>query len=180
MRPSGSGRPLAWPWCSLAPAHSDSLPSHHKSLCPSRGLTRESVATQLHAQARFTFPSPWPGLWMTLSLGVQAQSIGGGTQGRVVRAHRLGWAFAKVDQAPQPRRRAHRSDQVPCQSRDLATGACRTMQENKVPNCQMGGHEPHTTIKDHWAPVAHTYNPSYSGGRDQEDHGSKPARANSS
>jgi hypothetical protein len=24
-------------------------------------------------------------------------------------------------------------------------------------------------------PVAHTYNPSYSGGRDQEDHGSKPA-----
>jgi hypothetical protein len=30
------------------------------------------------------------------------------------------------------------------------------------------------------APVAHTYNPSYSGGRDQEDQGSKPARANSS
>jgi hypothetical protein len=25
-----------------------------------------------------------------------------------------------------------------------------------------------------WAPVAHTYNPSYSGGRDQEYHGSKP------
>jgi hypothetical protein len=24
-------------------------------------------------------------------------------------------------------------------------------------------------------PVAHAYNPSYSGGRDQEDHGSKPA-----
>jgi hypothetical protein len=22
-----------------------------------------------------------------------------------------------------------------------------------------------------WAPVAHTYNPSYSGGRNQEDHG---------
>jgi hypothetical protein len=30
------------------------------------------------------------------------------------------------------------------------------------------------------APVAHTCNPSYPGGRDQEDHGSKPARANSS
>jgi hypothetical protein len=30
------------------------------------------------------------------------------------------------------------------------------------------------------APVAHTYNPSYSGGRDQGDHGSKPATANSS
>jgi hypothetical protein len=30
------------------------------------------------------------------------------------------------------------------------------------------------------APVAHTCNPSYSGGRDKEDHGSKPARANSS
>jgi hypothetical protein len=29
-------------------------------------------------------------------------------------------------------------------------------------------------------PVAHTYNPSYSGGRDQEDCSSKPAPANSS
>jgi hypothetical protein len=28
--------------------------------------------------------------------------------------------------------------------------------------------------------VAHTCNPSYSGGRDQEDQGLKPARANSS
>jgi hypothetical protein len=28
--------------------------------------------------------------------------------------------------------------------------------------------------------VAHAYNPSYSGGRDQEDHGLKPAWANSS
>jgi hypothetical protein len=28
--------------------------------------------------------------------------------------------------------------------------------------------------------VAHTYNPSYSGGRDQEDHDSKPVQANSS
>jgi hypothetical protein len=28
--------------------------------------------------------------------------------------------------------------------------------------------------------VAHTCNPSYSGGRDQEDHSSKPAQANSS
>jgi hypothetical protein len=28
--------------------------------------------------------------------------------------------------------------------------------------------------------VAHTCNPSYSGGRDQEDHGLKPAQANSS
>jgi hypothetical protein len=27
--------------------------------------------------------------------------------------------------------------------------------------------------------MAHTYNLSYSGGRDQEDHGSKPALANS-
>jgi hypothetical protein len=30
------------------------------------------------------------------------------------------------------------------------------------------------------APVAHACNPSYSGGRDQEDYGSKPAQANSS
>jgi hypothetical protein len=28
-------------------------------------------------------------------------------------------------------------------------------------------------------PVAHACNPSYSGGRDQEDHGLKPAQANS-
>jgi hypothetical protein len=31
-----------------------------------------------------------------------------------------------------------------------------------------------------WAPMAHIYNPSYSGGRDQEGHGSKPVQANSS
>jgi hypothetical protein len=30
-----------------------------------------------------------------------------------------------------------------------------------------------------WAPVAHTCNPSYSGGRDQENLGLKPAWANS-
>jgi hypothetical protein len=30
------------------------------------------------------------------------------------------------------------------------------------------------------APEAQAYNPSYSGGRDQEDQGSRPARANSS
>jgi hypothetical protein len=31
-----------------------------------------------------------------------------------------------------------------------------------------------------WAPMAHIYNPSYSGGRDQEDQGLKSAQANSS
>jgi hypothetical protein len=31
-----------------------------------------------------------------------------------------------------------------------------------------------------WVLVAYTCNPSYSGGRDQEDHGSKPAQENSS
>jgi hypothetical protein len=31
-----------------------------------------------------------------------------------------------------------------------------------------------------WVPVAHAYNPSYSGGRDQEDLSSKPAQENSS
>jgi hypothetical protein len=35
------------------------------------------------------------------------------------------------------------------------------------------------TKSKYWALVTHTYNPSYSRGRDQEDHGSKPARANS-
>jgi hypothetical protein len=33
---------------------------------------------------------------------------------------------------------------------------------------------------DGWAPVAHTCNPRYSGGRDKEDQGLKPAWANSS
>jgi hypothetical protein len=31
-----------------------------------------------------------------------------------------------------------------------------------------------------WAPLAHAYNPSYSGGKDQEDRGLRPAQANSS
>jgi hypothetical protein len=31
-----------------------------------------------------------------------------------------------------------------------------------------------------WALVAHTYNPHYSEGRDEEDHGLKPAQANTS
>jgi hypothetical protein len=31
-----------------------------------------------------------------------------------------------------------------------------------------------------WVPVAQACNPSYSGGRDQEDHGLKPAQVNSS
>jgi hypothetical protein len=37
------------------------------------------------------------------------------------------------------------------------------------------------TSKNHFklVLVAHTYNPSYSEGRDQEGHGSKPAQANS-
>jgi hypothetical protein len=30
-----------------------------------------------------------------------------------------------------------------------------------------------------WVLMAHCYNPSYSGGRDQEDHSLKPAQANS-
>jgi hypothetical protein len=37
-----------------------------------------------------------------------------------------------------------------------------------------------TKIKNGQVLVAHTYNPSYSGGRDQEDSGSKPDQANSS
>jgi hypothetical protein len=40
---------------------------------------------------------------------------------------------------------------------------------------------PHThTHTNGWAPVVHTCNPSYLGGRDQEDWSSKPAQANSS
>jgi hypothetical protein len=33
---------------------------------------------------------------------------------------------------------------------------------------------------NHWEPVAHACHPSYSGGRDQEDHSWKPARGNTS
>jgi hypothetical protein len=36
------------------------------------------------------------------------------------------------------------------------------------------------TIKKSWASVAHTYNPSYSGGRDEEDGSSKSAQPNGS
>jgi hypothetical protein len=36
-----------------------------------------------------------------------------------------------------------------------------------------------TTTTKGQAPVAHTCNPTYSGGRDQKDKGSKPVRANS-
>jgi hypothetical protein len=46
------------------------------------------------------------------------------------------------------------------------------------------GEEMKSKIKNYlencWVPEAHAYNPSYSGGRDQEDHGSKPVQANSS
>jgi hypothetical protein len=40
--------------------------------------------------------------------------------------------------------------------------------------------EPRRYLKTCTALVAHSGNPSYSGGRDQEDHSSKPAWANSS
>jgi hypothetical protein len=35
-------------------------------------------------------------------------------------------------------------------------------------------------VRKSWALVAHACNPSYSGGRDQEDHNSRQAQANSS
>jgi hypothetical protein len=38
----------------------------------------------------------------------------------------------------------------------------------------------HKRFPSGWAPAAHICNPSYSGGRDQDDQGSKPARANGS
>jgi hypothetical protein len=39
----------------------------------------------------------------------------------------------------------------------------------------------YTKMEKHgWAPVAHAFNPSSSGGRGQEDHGLRPAWANSS
>jgi hypothetical protein len=38
----------------------------------------------------------------------------------------------------------------------------------------------HKKLVRYQVPVAHVCNPSYSGGRDQEDHGFKPAQANSS
>jgi hypothetical protein len=38
----------------------------------------------------------------------------------------------------------------------------------------------HKKKSSSWAPVAHACNPSFLGGRDQEDLGSKPVQANSS
>jgi hypothetical protein len=48
-----------------------------------------------------------------------------------------------------------------------------------TPDCQLGEAEGHMDIKgtrSNWALVAHACNPSYSGGRDQEDHSSKPPK----
>jgi hypothetical protein len=39
--------------------------------------------------------------------------------------------------------------------------------------------QPLKIMASSWAPVAHAYNPSNSGGRDQEDCGLRPALANS-
>jgi hypothetical protein len=44
-------------------------------------------------------------------------------------------------------------------------------------NCKAGGFIEIEKCKTSWAPVAYTCNPSYSGGRDQEDCGSKPGWA---
>jgi hypothetical protein len=41
------------------------------------------------------------------------------------------------------------------------------------------GHPYYKILLQGWAKVAHVCNPGYSGGRDQEDLSSKPARANS-
>jgi hypothetical protein len=54
---------------------------------------------------------------------------------------------------------------------------------DKFPPCGgKSGHSVTLTTKEesHWAPVAHTCNPSFSGGRDQKDLGLKPTWANSS
>jgi hypothetical protein len=40
-------------------------------------------------------------------------------------------------------------------------------------------HDLESLVASSWAPVAHAYNPSYSGGRDQEDSGSRLVQANS-
>jgi hypothetical protein len=55
-----------------------------------------------------------------------------------------------------------------------------TMKEKKWSN-GLHGNKKFCASKDtiSWAPVAHTCNPSYSGDRDQKDHGSKPAQTNS-
>jgi hypothetical protein len=60
-------------------------------------------------------------------------------------------------------------DMLLAQGRLVTRGPCHRVfgiRLNKTASCQ--------------ALVAHTCNPSYSGGRDEEDHGSKPAWANSS
>jgi hypothetical protein len=48
---------------------------------------------------------------------------------------------------------------------------------NSDPTSQCLQSVTYTIILSSWVPMAHACNPSYSGGRDQEDYGSKPAWA---
>jgi hypothetical protein len=60
-------------------------------------------------------------------------------------------------------------------SQELASKKHITKRPDKV--AQVGDPEfkPQYQRERSWEPVAHTYNPSYTGGRDQEGHGSEPA-----
>jgi hypothetical protein len=54
-----------------------------------------------------------------------------------------------------------------------------TKRENKI-KPHMVAHRRIKSSNPNWTPVAQTYNPSYSEGRDQEDYSSKPDWGNSS
>jgi hypothetical protein len=64
---------------------------------------------------------------------------------------------------------------IPCSNPDLKKKGAGRNREKNAP--QMS---PHIYLKSNQGQVtvAHAYNPSYSGSRDQEDHGSKPAWEN--
>jgi hypothetical protein len=55
---------------------------------------------------------------------------------------------------------------------------CEDVSPTETSRTQKGTY--YDSTQKEWAPVPHTYNPSYSGGRIQEDHGLKPSQANSS
>jgi hypothetical protein len=62
----------------------------------------------------------------------------------------------------------------------LATGQFSSFIIYSLNSFNMGSFSPFKLLLPSQVPVAHVYNPSYSGGQDQEDRDLKPALANSS
>jgi hypothetical protein len=61
----------------------------------------------------------------------------------------------------------------------LGGSSCWNFDREHDEPVDQSGKSCHLNMNGEQAPVPHTCNPSYSGGRDQEDHGLKPALTNS-